>query len=235
MDTGLSEWFKRFFKGTFDYTQFLSYAQTSKSNPYVKWDSIVQNEKNLANFMRRLEHKMSVAAARSLLPAHHPSPVNFISTVLSLHHLLPGFLWRAPHLSFFFYSCCFQFIVFITANRIFSKHPPGHNTFLFTGLLLVLPGRPTSLTGPTGLGFCLPFQPHCMAVSPLASPVLPRLPFLPTTLTSLSPPSQNLGTCYTICLGCSYSLPLSRSLSLPGQLLLMPQMSVHLLCPQRSI
>lgn len=36
MDTGLHEWFESFFKGTSDYTQFLSYAQTSKSNPNVK-------------------------------------------------------------------------------------------------------------------------------------------------------------------------------------------------------
>ena len=72
---------EEFFKVTFDSMQLLSYAQTSKSNPYVKWDSIVQNQKNLANFMRCWEHKMSAAAALSPLSTHHPSPVDFTPTV----------------------------------------------------------------------------------------------------------------------------------------------------------
>lgn len=170
--------------------------------------------------MRCLEHKMSAAAALGPLSTHHPSPVDFTPTVLSLHRLLPGLLWRAPHLSFPFYSCCFQCIVSITANVIFSKHPSGHVTFLFTGLLLVLPGRPKPLMrseGPQGLasacpsslvswqsplGLCDPSMPAFHFHQHFHIP-LPHhralAPVIPSAWSVLPPPSL------FFCLGNSYS------------------------------
>lgn len=99
-----------------------------------------------------------------------PSPKScwFYTHDLKPSFLLHGLLWRAPHLSFSFYSCCFQSIVSITANMIFFKHPSGHVISLFTGHLLVLPGRPKSLMVSEGhsliswqspLGLCDPSTP----------------------------------------------------------------------------
>lgn len=72
----------------------------------------------------------------------------------------------------------------------FSKHPSGHFISLFTGRLLVLPGRPKSLMvseGPQGLApACLPSLISWQSPLGLCDPSMPAF-YSTNTFTSLSP------------------------------------------------
>ena len=162
-------------------------------------------------------------------PIIHPSPKScwFYTHGLSLHRLVPRLLGSVPRLSFCFSSCCFQSIIYSAAKVISSKHQippslasnkssPNFEWGLKAHRTWPLPVSPASFHGSLPLGLCDPstlafhFHQHFHLSLPL---------------------SQNLGTCSTICLECS-----SSTLSfLSGSLLLVFQMSVRVLCLQRSI